>query len=142
MSIHQALWVMDGGEPTETVVSYLYPIIEDNAVDIGHAITFGQFYTWGPLEVDISHAMVSGVLTSVLSSYTRWPVENVNVATHDMISGVLTTVLKFYTFWPVESVDISHTMVAGTLTTVVFSYLNWPAENIDISHSMQGGTLT
>ena len=142
MPISQNLWVKPGAaDGATTYVSFLYPIINLDAVDLVHNLYAGQLYIWLPGDVDLTHALVSGVLEQPLKSYNLWPAEAADI-THAFLSGDIVTVLKTYNLWPPENVDIVHAFVDGTLTTILFSYLNWPVENVDMSHAFVSGTLS
>ena len=141
MPISQNLWVQPGlDDLSTTYVSNLYPIVNDDSVDIVHALLAASLYTWLPGEIDVTHAMTGGTLNQPLLTYSNALPENIDVV-HAFTAGILTQVLLTYPNWPVENVDTAHSFVGGVLTPVLFAYSNWPIENIDVTHSFTGGTL-
>jgi hypothetical protein len=143
MPISQNLWVQPNlDDAAVTYISNLYPLMQLENLDLVHMILAGSLYTWLPGEIDLSHALVSGVLSQPLLTYNNWPVENIDLASHALSAGSLVLVLKTYNNWPVESIDAAaHDLVSGTLVTVLFTYSNWPVESMDTSHGFTAGSL-
>jgi hypothetical protein len=142
MPISQNLWVKPGAaDGATTYASLLYPLINEDSVDINHALFAAELYMWLPGNVDVAHALVGGTLLQPLSTYGNWPAEKVDV-THAFTAGVLQLVLKTYSNWPVEKVDVVHAFLSGILSQILFIYSNWPVEKVDTTHAFIGGTLT
>ena len=79
---------------TVRLTSNPYPVMYVESIDVAHAVTGGELYTWPSESVDITHAMTGGSLVLPLSSYAI-PVESVNVA-HALTGGALTALLLTY----------------------------------------------
>jgi hypothetical protein len=116
MPISQNLWVKPGAaDGATTYASLLYPLINEDSVDINHALFAAELYMWLPGNVDVAHALVGGTLLQPLSTYGNWPAEKVDVV-HAFLSGILSQILFIYSNWPVEKVDTTHAFIGGTLT--------------------------
>jgi len=119
-------------------LSYLYPIMNLDSIDVTHQLTGAQILTWIPGDVDVTHAVTGGILLDVLRRYDM-EVEDIEV-THAQTGGVLLDVLRRYEM-DVEDIDVSHSQTGGELLVILITYSNWPIESVDVLHSVTGGTL-
>lgn len=120
--------------------SVIYPALVIDSYSAAPLAPKGIFQ-WPPIErYSLSGSVISGVLTTILRSYTYWPPENYALSSA-VIAGVIHDVLRSYTYWPPEKYSLSAAAVSGVLATGLDRYSMLP-ESFSLSAAVVSGVIT
>lgn len=125
----------------EIVTSTLYPIEEVEGMGLASDVLRGRVDESTIENMDMSGAMLSGELRTLLITYTMLD-EALDMASAGLIAGELRTLLITYTMLD-EALDMSApALLSGELRIVLIAYVNYIDESLDMQSDLLTGTLT
>ena len=122
------------------LASTIYPALVIDSYGMTANAPKGAFQWPAPDNFALSASVISGVLTTLLRSYTNWPFEQFAL-TASVVSGVVTNVLRSYTNWPYEQYALSAAVVSGSIANGLDTYSMVP-EQYALSAAVVSGVLT
>lgn len=135
----------DGLPPIECfVTSKPYPLtpLDEMTVDpsIEGIVLKETLYAGPPEGIAPAADIVDGELREILSTYSHWPPESIEITSYDLVSGELRVALLNYEMED-EAMDVTPSIVGGGLNEQLITYEDWPDEAMDVTPSIVGGTL-
>ena len=117
-----------------------YPTVVEESLDVSMSIIGARSITRPMDELDVSGSIESGLLRTILRTYTDGIPEELDVSA-SIESGVLHVIFREYLDADPEELDVSVTIVSGILKLGIISYIDGVPEELDVTASIESGTL-